>query len=214
MKIAIIDSGIDKIYEVKRIKISIDRDYKFLYNYGNIYDENNHGTLIYKILREYIDDKDEVFSVKILNKDLKGHSLSIIKGIELAIEEGCEMINLSLGTTSLDYLADIRKVIDYATNRGIIIVSANSNENAISYPASLKNVIGIFNAVNKEFYCDEEMNNLYLQNIQYYKGQKLEGTSYIVPHIVGTICQQIRKSKKISIEEIFKIYLENFRLIK
>ena len=101
-----------------------------------------------------------------------------------------------------------------ATNRGIIIVSANSNENVISYPANLKNVIGIFNAVNKEFYCDEEMSNLYLQNIQYYKGQKLEGTSYIVPHIVGTICQQIRKSKKISIEEIFKIYLENFRLIK
>lgn len=71
MKIAIIDSGIPcNIEKSKSINISIESNFKIIYDDKNIYDENGHGSKVYQIIENYIMQHDEIFSIKILDNQL------------------------------------------------------------------------------------------------------------------------------------------------
>lgn len=206
MKIGIIDSGLPKDFKwlkINAVRILITKEYKYIYDYEGIHDDNGHSTVIFEILNRYIDNEDEIFSIKILDKNLKGHSLCLIEGIRLAIQENCKIINISLGTLSLEYLKELQKIIYEAEEEGIIIVAANSNNNKISFPANFNNVYGVFKTDSKEYFC-KNSNNFFIKNIQNLNGEVLEGTSYITPHIVGLIKNSLIKTYKINEIQILK----------
>lgn len=54
-----------------------------------------------------------------------------------------DVINLSMGSTSLDDEISLREATKQAYNAGIIVVAAHSNENKKTYPASFEQVIGV-----------------------------------------------------------------------
>ncbi|WP_071460857.1 S8 family serine peptidase [Bacillus massilinigeriensis] len=67
----------------------------------------------------------------------------IADAIIYAADRNANIINLSLGTPSYSYIVDY--AVQYAWKKGALIVAASGNESTkeITYPASLKNVLGI-----------------------------------------------------------------------
>lgn len=68
---------------------------------------------------------------------------SLIKGIDLAIEHGAQVINMSVGT-SYDR-QDLREAIQRAYQAGIVMVAATGNhgKSTLLYPAAYPEVIGV-----------------------------------------------------------------------
>ncbi|MEG0919750.1 MAG: S8 family peptidase [Anaerovoracaceae bacterium] len=89
----------------------------------------------------------EIIMVKVFNKkengDVVTKTSSIVKGIDYAIANGAEVINLSLGFKK-DNPA-LKAAVDKAYNAGITVVAAagNNNSRAAYYPADYSSTISV-----------------------------------------------------------------------
>ena len=85
----------------------------------------------------------EIVLVPIVRKNKKSTVLDMIEGIELLIEEQVDIINMSMGD-EYKYHKEIEEVCRAATEKGILIVAAHSNQKAeATYPASFPFVMGV-----------------------------------------------------------------------
>ncbi|MBN2799739.1 MAG: peptidase S8 [Deltaproteobacteria bacterium] len=72
-----------------------------------------------------------------------GSTYDVADGITWAVDQGAEVINMSLGSSS--YSSVLQDAVDYATERGVVVVAATGNdgEAAVNYPGALEGVIGV-----------------------------------------------------------------------
>jgi serine protease len=100
-----------------------------------------------------------ILPVKVLQHDNGGEMGPIVEGIRFAADQGADIMNLSLGFPPVDLLRErgftpkmlnemfhpLRDAINYARNRGVIIVAASGNFGfpAISLPAGFPGVISV-----------------------------------------------------------------------
>lgn len=150
MKIAVIDSGINKAHPIfKNISISgngIMRNENGGYTVTNNYSDSlGHGTAVCGILAKntFI---NELYVCKIYNNHLETDVDTLIfalKYINDYIE--CDLINLSLGTNI--YNSELELICNELFSKNIFIISAFDNAGGISYPAAFKNVLGVDTAL-------------------------------------------------------------------
>ena len=138
-KIAIIDSGIDLNNKV--LSKYIWKAYNVQNKDNNVQDECGHGTHIAGIIAGISNNK--ILPVKVLGGNGTGKSADIAVGIKWAVDEGAKIINLSLGGTKYDQL--MKEAIDYARDKGCIVVCASGNTygERTTYPACYDNVISV-----------------------------------------------------------------------
>ena len=141
IKIAIIDTGIDKITAERSIcnvnHFSVSKN-KIIEKYKIPTQE--HGTLCFKeILKQNIDFDIEDINIVDENNELKIEN--VLLGIKKAIKLKVDIVNISLGFTK--YLPELFDICQQAISNNILIISAVSHTNEISYPSDLKNVVGI-----------------------------------------------------------------------
>ena len=99
-----------------------------------------HGTACAGIIRR-IAPHVELFSVRVLGPKLtgKGHVL-FSRGLRWAIDNGMNVVNLSLSSRSRDYFAAFHELADAAYFRRSMLVCAINNEPAPSYPSEFASV--------------------------------------------------------------------------
>lgn len=145
IKVAILDTGIDINHESL-----YGLDYSEVSLLDNGIDAGiGHGTGIASIIAGQTDEflglapSSEVLSVKVLNSDGVGDSFTIAKGIILAVDQGADIINLSLGGFSSSSAMD--QAIQYAKSKDVLLVSAVGNDgtHGVLYPARHKDVIAV-----------------------------------------------------------------------
>ena len=145
IKVAILDTGIDINHESL-----FGLDYSEVSLLDNGIDAGiGHGTGIASIIAGQTDEflglapSSEVLSVKVLNSDGVGDSFTIAKGIVLAVDQGADIINLSLGGFSSSAAMD--QAIQYAKSKDVLLVSAVGNDGTegVLYPARHKDVIAV-----------------------------------------------------------------------
>ena len=89
-----------------------------------------------------VDWNCEILPVKVLEADGYGTSESFINGIYYAMDQGAEIINMSLGGSNYSDLE--RDAIWEAYNSGIILIAASGNSyGEIAYPAAYMPVISV-----------------------------------------------------------------------
>jgi subtilisin family serine protease len=142
IKIALIDTGIfekelDDKYNKKDFYYS-EKDRLLLKGCKEF--RNDHGNVcLDEILKQNI--PLDIVSINVMNDkgllDING----IILGIEKAIEERVDIINISLGVNLYD--KRFYQVCQKACANNILIVSAAAHYDEISYPANFKNVLCI-----------------------------------------------------------------------
>lgn len=150
IRIAIVDTGVQTNHPDLVNKLL--PGYNFVNGNSNVTDVNGHGTHVAGIAAAATNNNlgiagiapsARILPVKALADNGSGISTNIANGIVYAANQGAQVINLSLGTTQDS--VTIRNAIDYAINRGSVVVAAagNNGANLLTYPAVYQNVLSV-----------------------------------------------------------------------
>lgn len=144
LKVAVIDSGINTRHPhilARTSGIVIDspnvaRD-DLSWN-----DELGHGTAVAAAIQEKAPNA-EYFAVKLFGKSLAATSGRLLQCIEWAINQGMDLVNLSLGTHNFDYRPEFESLIKKAGAAGTLIVCARHEGQHPVLPGMLEDVISV-----------------------------------------------------------------------
>ena len=162
-----------KIVKVGVLDTGIDTEHRDLYVKGGVctiapdctagipYDDNNgHGTHVAGIIAalsnntgvQGIAPEVDLYSIKVLDNLGVGTTDSIMQGIEWAIKQKIDILNISITTTTDDQIMKI--ALDKAYNLGILLVGAAGNRglkssDTVTFPAKYDSVIAV-SAVNSD----------------------------------------------------------------
>lgn len=101
-----------------------------------------HGTACAGIIH-WIAPEAEIYSVRVLGKDLGGRALQFAGGLRWAMHNGMHILNLSLSTSKPEYYGLFHELADEAYFKNILLVSAVNNIPAPSYPSLYSSVISV-----------------------------------------------------------------------
>ncbi|GAA0114755.1 S8 family serine peptidase [Clostridium senegalense] len=221
VNVAVIDDGVGLgIYSIPNIIRSVEITPHLIVKDVEVYNLFNasHGTICASIIKKYYPEA-VLTSIKVLNdKSHKCIKEQLIKAIEWCIENDIRVVNLSLGTIDYRDSEIIRKVINRAYSRGIIIIAACNNRDIFTYPASFTNVIGVKCSKTNTLKEGEYIFNLYsIDGIEitacsehklFKNNCDSEVTrrcnSYAAPMITAKTCNIISKFPNITLEMIKK----------
>lgn len=149
IRVAVIDSGIaaghPHIGEVSggvSLVGAVDSDYG---------DRLGHGTAVAAAIREKAPDA-VLLSVRVFDRTLETSADTIATGMRWAADRGAQLINLSLGTPNEERNAVLRDALDYATERGAVVVAASDSDGRPVLPGALSGAIG----VRLERHCERD----------------------------------------------------------
>jgi outer membrane biosynthesis protein TonB len=147
VKIAVMDSGISPHPELTIAGGYAAVDYTTSYA-----DDKGHGTHVAGIIGAKRDQQGidgiapgaELFAVKVLNEKGEGTLSDLLEGIDWAITNQMDIINLSMG--SADSSQAMQDAMEKAYHAGVLLVGASGNEGAghpVDYPAAYDSVIAV-----------------------------------------------------------------------
>jgi thermitase len=148
--IAIIDSGVDRFHPDLVTKTLAG--YDFVNNDNDPQDDYGHGTHVAGIAAAASNNGigiagaswgAQIMPIKVLNASGNGTYANVANGIIWAVDNGAQVINLSLGGPA--YSAILESAVDYAFQRGVVLVAASGNAggSSVYYPARYTQVIAV-----------------------------------------------------------------------
>ena len=154
VKVAILDTGIDGTHPDLEGKVAGGDDFTGIGSYS---DDNGHGTHVSGTVAAIFSNDTGVYgvapsaslyAVKVLDSTGSGYLDWIIAGIQWAIDNDIDIINMSLGTTS--DMQSLEDACNVAYEADILIVAAagNSgnkpgNRDTVEYPGGYASVIAV-----------------------------------------------------------------------
>ncbi|WP_255294098.1 S8 family serine peptidase [Bacillus toyonensis] len=164
IKIGIIDSGIDITHEDIKITDGIN----IIDTNSNYTDEFGHGTRVAGVIAALDNNKgvlgmaplSKIYAIKVLDSRGKGSISNVISGIEWAIDNKLDIVNLSLQTIINNNA--LEEVVKKAHEQGIILVAAAGNRLDLVAPGN-----NVYTTIPRSFY--------YVYS----------GTSIASPHVAG-----------------------------
>ncbi len=105
-------------------------------------DLSGHATACAGIIHA-IAPEAELYSVRVLGRDMRGKAYQFAGGLRWAIDNGMRVINLSLSTSREEYYGLFHRLADDAYFKNVILVSAVNNIPAASYPSLYSSVISV-----------------------------------------------------------------------
>ena len=118
----------------------------------NVSDDHGHGTFVAGMIIANTNNSAgiagimpnvKLMPIKVSTKDRDASISDVIKAIEYAVDNGADIINMSLGTN--DFSEALKTACDNAVEKGAIIVAAAGNDGSSKpcYPAAYDSVIGV-----------------------------------------------------------------------
>ncbi len=146
MRVCILDSGVEAGHpkvggldgtiavRVQDGETSIDEDAE-----GDLC---GHGTACAGIVRS-LAPGCSLHSVRVLGAGFKGSGLALLGGLRWAVDQGFDVINMSLSTTKRQFAALLHELADSAYFRRTLIVASAHNMPVESYPWRFSSVISV-----------------------------------------------------------------------
>lgn len=148
IKVAVIDSGVDNNHPAIGGAVTSwcqptrEADGTISYSFEPHADAFGHGTACAGIIRGLAADV-ELVSVRVLGERLSGAGAVFAAGLRWAIEQGVQVVNLSLGTTVRDFRDVLHELADMAAFRNVVLVTAANNMPVPSFPSMYASVISV-----------------------------------------------------------------------
>ncbi|MFA5791844.1 MAG: S8 family peptidase [Candidatus Paceibacterota bacterium] len=211
IKVAIVDTGIyvkhpDLVGNLKGGVSTVG--YTTSYN-----DDNGHGTHVAGIVAAIdneigvigVGPKIDLYAVKVLNSRGSGYLSDIIEGLDWAITNGAQVVNMSLGTAS-----DVQSFHDAVARvyaAGIVVVAAAGNSGgSVIFPAAYPEVIAVSATDNTDTIASWSSRGPEIDLAapgasiySTYKGstyKTLSGTSMAAPHVAGAVALVLTQTAK------------------
>jgi len=213
VKVGIVDTGID--LDHPDLMANIKGQVNCINPLKTGDDDNGHGTHVAGIVAAIDNDigvigvapKADLYAVKVLSRTGSGYLSDVIEGLTWCINNGMQVINMSLGTSSdVQSFHDAIIAVDGA---GIVQVAAAGNTGAgVIYPAKYDEVIAVSatdQADNLATWSSRGPEiDLAAPGVSIYSTYKggsyttLDGTSMAAPHVAGTVALMIAKGRDLS----------------
>ncbi len=149
VKVAIVDSGIDASHPLVGavqgaviVEHDPEAEHGIRYVVGPHDDLYGHGTACAAIIRQ-LAPECELYSVRVLGERLTGKAGIFAYGLDWCIENGMDVVNLSLSTTNHEWFGTFHDLCDQAAYGRILLVSALANERKASYPSEFSSVFSV-----------------------------------------------------------------------
>lgn len=202
VRVAVVDSGVDAGHPAlegcvdvdKGVSISLDDDDNPIDNVGPHGDSFGHGTACSSIIHS-IAPEARITSVKVLGDGLTGKAAAFLRGLGWAIEQGYDVINLSLGTNRRDWALAFHEVCDQAYFSGSVVVTAANNVTRPSFPSLYASVFSVACNLSQDpfrFHYNPEPPTEFLApgidvDVAWMDHGRMQatGNSYAAPHISG-----------------------------
>jgi subtilisin len=147
VRVCILDSGVDPGHELvgeieQSVAVSIDADGGTLVEEDQEGDLCGHGTACASIVRSLAPDC-RLFSVRVLGAGFTGSGDVLLAGLRWAVEQGFDVINMSLSTTKRQFAGILHELTDRAYFRRTVLVASAHNMPVESYPWRFSSVISV-----------------------------------------------------------------------
>jgi subtilisin family serine protease len=159
-----------------------------------------HGTACAGIVRA-LAPQCELYSVRVLGAGYTGSGSALLAGLEWAVEQDYDVINMSLSTTKAKYASVLHELADSAYFRRSIVVASAHNMPVESFPWRFSSVISVGSHEEPDpyaFYYNpsppvEFFGRGLDVEVAWLGGKTLNcsGNSFATPHIAG-MCALIR----------------------
>lgn len=212
IKVAILDTGIDLTHPDLKDNIKAAIDFS-----GSPYgatDRKGHGTHVAGIIAGIdngtgmvgVAPHAELYIAKVLGDNGGGSFEAIVKGIDWAISQGVDLINMSLGC-GVEPPVEMHEAIKRAYAAGIMLIAATGNENrSVGWPAMYDEVLAV--SAMDVTYDRASFSNFGIKNEVIAPGvniystypvgayAELSGTSMATPIIAGSVALYLSLLKK------------------
>ena len=205
VRACILDSGVEtdhpdvgKVDEA--IVISIGEDDELIAETDTEGDLCGHGTACAGIVRS-IAPECSIHSVRVLGAGYTGSGPVLLAGLRWAVEQGYEVINMSLSTTKRQFASVLHELADTAYFRRTMVVASAHNMPVESYPWRFSSVISVGSHDQDDslvfYYNPKPPVEFFARGVDldvaWVGGGRLRctGNSFATPHMAG-ICTLIR----------------------
>lgn len=218
VKIGILDTGIDYTHE----DLNVLGGVSFIEGSQSYFDDNGHGTHVAGIIGSLnnhlgvlgISPQADLYAIKVLDGDGNGNYSDIIAGIEWAIDNDMDILNMSLGGDSKSRA--LKEAVNLAYEAGILLIAAAGNDGSakkstVDYPAEYKSVIAVgaidedneratFSSVGKSLELMAPGVNIFSTLPGGYGVE--EGTSFAAPYVTGIAALLIEHNSSLKNTEV------------
>lgn len=207
VKVGIVDTGISLNHP--DLVDNVKGGFNTINNNKSANDDNGHGTFVAGIVAAanneigvvgMVPDVD-LYAIKVLDSNGNGYLSDIIEGIEWAINNDMNFLNLSFGNGNNS--ESLHEIIIKAYDSGITMVAAAGNNYGrySDYPAAYPEVMSI-GAINKDgdvaVFSATTGVDIFAPGVEIYSTYKdglytnMDGTSFASPHVCGKLILSTR----------------------
>ena len=147
VRVCILDSGVQPDHPsigplVGAVALSKREDGEIVVEDDTEGDLCGHGTACAGIVRSLAPACD-LFSVRVLGAGFKGSGTVLLEGLKWAIDQGFDVINMSLSTTKRQFAGILHELADSAYFRRTVLVASAHNMPVESYPWRFSSVLSV-----------------------------------------------------------------------
>jgi subtilisin family serine protease len=145
--VCILDSGVDEAHPLvgkvqRSIVASVGPDDEVVVEDDTEGDLCGHGTACAGIVRSLAPDC-ELVSVRVLGAGFTGSGGVLLAGLRWAVEQGFNVVNMSLSTTKKQFAGILHELTDRAYFKRTVLVASAHNMPVESYPWRFSSVISV-----------------------------------------------------------------------
>jgi subtilisin len=147
VRVCILDSGVEPDHPLvgtvdRAVAVSLGEEGETLIAEDTEGDLCGHGTACAGVVRALAPDC-EIVSVRVLGAGYKGSGTVLLAGLRWSIEQGFDVVNMSLSTTKSQFAGVLHELADTAYFRRSVLVASAHNMPVESYPWRFSSVISV-----------------------------------------------------------------------
>jgi subtilisin family serine protease len=199
VRVCILDSGVDPEHPLvghveRAVAVSLTPDGEALIADDTEGDLCGHGTACAGIVRSMAPDC-ELTSVRVLGAGFSGSGDVLMAGLHWAVEQGFDVVNMSLSTTKRQFAGILHELTDRAYFRRTVLVASAHNMPVESYPWRFSSVISVGSHEEQDamtFYANPDPPVEFFARgvnveVAWMGGARIRctGNSFATPHMTG-----------------------------
>jgi subtilisin family serine protease len=199
VRVCILDSGVDASHPLvgplaNALVVTVDEDEAVSIDVDTEGDVSGHGTACAGIVRR-LAPESSITSVRVLGSNTTGSGAILLGGLRYAIDEGFDLINMSLSTTKKPFASILHELVDSAYFKKTVLVASAHNMPVESYPWRFSAVISVGSHEEEDdtafFYNPAPPVEFFGKGVNvrvpWLEGKTaiVSGNSFATPHITG-----------------------------